>query len=158
MAGKCAGKKREIDIRVIFFAADGSKDRFFMLIGWDVLRGKGWDKPLVKSAGRIAKACWLFIIFEADWVLSDFLIKLVETHCVLLFIVASTGNVAYTKLFLVTWLAEQATSTLAYFTKVVLKSRPGKALGLEMVLTVFLQERDVMAVNNWVISNMHHAC
>ena len=44
----------------------------------------------------------LTIIFEADWVLSDFLIKLVETHCVLLFIVASTGNVAYTKLLLVT--------------------------------------------------------
>ena len=156
MAGKCAGRKREIDIRVIFFAADGSKDRFFMLIGWDVLRGKGWDKPGEKR-GKNCESL-LTIIFEADWVLSDFLIKLVETHCVLLFIVASTGNVAYTKLFLVTWLAEQATSTLAYFTKVVLKSRPGKALGLEMVLTVFLQERDVMAVNNWVISNMHHAC
>lgn len=156
MAGKCAGKKREIDIRVIFFAADGSKDRFFMLIGWDVLRGKGWDKPGEKR-GKNSESL-LTIIFEADWVLSDFLIKLVETHCVLLFIVASTGNVAYTKLLLVTWLAEQATSTLAYFTKVVLKSRPGKALGLEMVLTVFLQERDVMAVNNWVISNMHHAC
>lgn len=156
MAGKCAGRKREIDIRVIFFAADGSKDRFFMLIGWDVLRGKGWDKPGEKRGKN--NESLLTIIFEADWVLSDFLIKLVETHCVLLFIVASTGNVAYTKLFLVTWLAEQATSTLAYFTKVVLKSRPGKALGLEMVLTVFLQERDVMAVNNWVISNMHHAC
>lgn len=156
MAGKCAGRKREIDIRVIFFAADGSKDRFFMLIGWDVLRGKGWDKPGEKRGKN--NESLLTIIFEADWVLSDFLIKLVETHCVLLFIVASTGNVAYTKLFLVTWLAEQATSTLAYFTKVVLKSRPGKALGLEMVLTVFLQERDVMAVNNWVISNMHRAC
>lgn len=26
-------KKREFDVRVIFFAADGSKDRFFMFIG-----------------------------------------------------------------------------------------------------------------------------
>lgn len=104
MVGKCVGRKCEIDIWVIFFVVDGSKDRFFMFIGWDVLWGKGWDK-FGEKCGKNSESL-LMIIFEVDWVLLDFFIKLVEIYCVLFFIVVSIGNVVYIKLFLVIWLVE----------------------------------------------------